>query len=214
MNSPEGIDALRRAILTDATDTARNEVEQARRSADQARQTAERGAEADRQEILREAKRQAELINRRIASTTEVEAKRQQIGMRERLLREVFDEALEKLKAEQDPTFRREALVRLVAEAAREIGGGLLQLQVASQDMSLVTPEFLKHVEDSMAQQGIRVELTLAEQPVIIVGGAIVNRDKGRVLVDNSFEARMNRQEPNLRSYVWRLLREEGVDNG
>ncbi|MGI5835091.1 MAG: V-type ATP synthase subunit E [Chloroflexota bacterium] len=213
MDNAEGIEALRQAILNEASDTARYEIEQANRSVERRRQEAEQEAEASSREILREARRQSELITRQVASATEVEVKRRQIEMRERLLREIFEDALTALREEQGPA-RAQTLLRLAIEAAREIGGGSLLIQVSPEDVKLVTPEFVQAVEDRLAEEGIHAELVLAEQSVNITGGVIVSREKGKIVVDNSFEARMVRQEPILRSGVWHLLQGEGTGSG
>ncbi len=206
VNMREEIDALRRAILQDATELGRREVEQAREWVAQQQEAAAQAAEEERERILHDAEREAEALSRRIWSAGELEAKRRLLEVRERLVREVLARALADLREPGETDERRETLRRLLLEAAREIGGGCLTVEVAASDVELLTGEFLAEVRERLAMDGVSAELSPAGKPAEIAGGVIVRRDGGRVVVDNSFEARLRRQEADLRSGIWRIL--------
>ncbi|MHB8993492.1 MAG: V-type ATP synthase subunit E [Chloroflexota bacterium] len=206
MADSSGIEALRRAILHDAEEIARAELEEARQSSLEELERARQETEAERARILRDAKRDAEGLRRRIGSIAELEGKRRQLEMRERLIREVLDRTLAGLRGGQGAGGRRSSLLRLVLEAARQAGGGRLVVQASAADLELLTPGFLGDVRRELAREGISAELHRSEQPARIVGGAIVVGDEGRIVVDNSLETRMSRQEPTLRGAIWRIL--------
>lgn len=206
MTEAHGIDKLRQTILREAHEAARAQVQQAEALAAVAQERARREAEDKRLWILRDAEREAEAIRRRIGSTAEMESKRRLLEARERLIRQVLDQALAQLKAGAGTDARRAGLLYLVVEAAREIGGGRLMVRTASADARLLDPEFLAEARELLAREGIFAELGAAERPAGIVGGAIVSRDDGSIIVDNSFETRIRRQEASLRRGVWHIL--------
>lgn len=202
----DGIESLRRAILADARAAARAEVAKAETFAEVERQRARGEAESEAAGILQEAQREAEALRRRVASVAELEGKRRLLEARERLIQQVLDRAMDDLKNGRGAQGRREDLMRLVVEAAREAGGGRLKVQTSASDARVLTPGFLAEASKRLAREGISADLEAAERPAEIVGGAIVSRDEGRVIVDNSFEARLGRQEAALRSEIWRIL--------
>jgi V/A-type H+/Na+-transporting ATPase subunit E len=201
-----GIDKLRQAILHDAHEVARGQIRQAEASAAIEQEKARRGAEGERLRIVRDAEREANSLRRQIGSKAELEACRRLLEARERLIRQVLDQALTRLKEENRIEVRRMSLLRLVVDAAREMGGGQLLVRTSSTDARLVDAEFLAEASHLLASEGISANLEAAEHPAEIVGGAIVSRNDGRLAVDNSFEARLRRQRAGLRSGIWRIL--------
>ncbi len=209
MADSSGIEALRRAILQDAEEMARSEIEQAQRLSAEERERAGKEAEAESSRILREAEREAEALRRRTASGAELEAKRRMLEVRERLIREVLDRALAALREGAGAESRRSSVARLILEAAREAGGGKLVVQTSAGDARLLTRDFLEGIRDALAREGISAELEPADRTADIAGGAIVTGADGRIVVDNSFEARLKRQEGDLRATIWRILSRE-----
>ena len=202
----DGIESLRRAILADARAAADAEVAKAETFAEVERQRARAEAEREAAGILDAARREAEALRRRVASVAELEGKRRLLEARERLIQQLLDRAMDELRDERGARGRSEELMRLVVEAALEAGGGRLKVQTSASDAGLLTPGFLAEARERLAREGISADLEAAEQPAEIVGGAIVSRDDGRVIVDNSFDARLARQEAVLRGEIWRIL--------
>lgn len=201
-----GIEALRRGILQEAEAMARQEVEQAHHSSKEELERARREAEAEGEAILRQAEREADALRRRMASVAELESKRRWLEVRERLIRRVLDRTLELLREAAGTEPHREVLLRLLVEAAREAGGGKLKVRAAAADARLVNRELLEEARRLLAQEGISAELEPAAGPAEMAGGVIVVEGEGRVVVDNSLEARRERQEALLRSGIWRIL--------
>ncbi|MGE5618052.1 MAG: V-type ATP synthase subunit E family protein [Sphingomonadaceae bacterium] len=205
---------MRRAILQDAEEMARGEIEAARRSSAEEAERAAAEAEEERARILREAEKEAASLRRRIESIAELEGKRKLLDVRERLIREVLERTLAKLREEGGPEPRRTTLRRLVLEAARQAGGGRLVVQTAPADAALLSGQFLEGIREELDREGIAAELQPAEKPAAISGGAIVVGGGGRIVVDNSLEARLARQESSLRGGIWRILSGEALEAG
>ena len=212
MANRERIETLRSAILRDAREMARAEVEQARQQAAADLERSKQEAEAERARIIHEASRQADALRRRMASLAELKGKRRVLEAREKLITQVLEGAIEKSARPRDPEARRSVLLNLVVEAAREAGSGQLTVQVAPADLELLTPGFLAEASELLSRYGISPQLSVAPQPAAIAGGAIVVADGGRIVVDNSFEARLRRLESTLRSEIWRILSAERRD--
>ncbi len=201
-----GIEALRRGILQDAEAMASQEVAQARLAAREELERDRREAESEAEVILRQAEHEAERLRRRIASAAELEGKRRWLEVREQLLRRVLGQALEELREGAGAKGRGPVLLRLLLEAARRASGGRLVVRTAPGDATLLTPQFLEEARAALAKEGISARLERGERLAEIAGGVIVEGEEGRIVVDNSFEARMERQEATLRSGIWRIL--------
>lgn len=202
----EGIDALRRSIVDDTRESAELEIEQARLAAAREMDRRLRQAGQERERILREAECAADTVRRRTISRGELESKQQLLGAREELIRQVLDRALAEAAGEHRTSRRRTLLLRLVVEAARETGCGRILVSASRDDLSLLSPDLLSEAADQLSREGISAQLEAAKDPADIVGGVVVAGDGGRVVVDNSLEARLRRQEGAMRSAVWRIL--------
>ena len=78
-------------------------------------------------------------------------------------------------------------------------------MQVNHRDSELLTPDFLRSVQSRLSQMDVAGDLEIGP-PVAIIGGVIVGKDGGRVLFDNSFEGRIERQMWTLRNVIWQIL--------
>lgn len=204
--SGEAIDGLRRAILSDAREMARAEIRQAEQLSQAEQERARQEAEAERARILREAGREAEAIRRQATSSAQVATRLRMLEAREKLIQEVLDRASQSIRRERGSKALRSALPRLVLQAAREAGGGELVVQTSSGYSNLLTQRLLEEIQSGLAREGVAAKLRKAEQPVDVMGGAIVRRVDGSVVVDNSIEARMRRMEATLRGLIWETL--------
>ena len=178
---------LTQAVLDDARRQADAIVAQAQQQG--AAVLAKATAEADqaRQERLKlahaEAARRTEAIHASIA----VEAGRLRASQVEALLQSLYDEARRRLVVRQGYDYR-EALVALVTEAARQMGGGALVVKLAPADRAAVA--------DRLGS------FTLVEDPALTEGGVVVLDADGRRVWDNRLPARLARLWPELRRQI------------
>jgi vacuolar-type H+-ATPase subunit E/Vma4 len=178
---------LTQAVLDDARRQADAIIAQAQQQG--AAVLAKATAEADqaRQERLKLARAEAARRTESIQASIAVEAGRLRAARVEALLQSLYDEARRRLVQRQGYAYR-EALVALVTEAARLMGGGALVVKLAPADRAAVA--------DRLGP------FTLVEDPALTEGGVVVLDADGRRVWDNRLPARLERLWPELRRQI------------
>jgi V/A-type H+/Na+-transporting ATPase subunit E len=168
----------------------------AEREGDDLRRNAELGAEIEAAARERQARAQARLAAQRLVA-----------DRREELVQALWRQAADCIAAlaQRPDDQRRDTLYGLIVDAARQLDGGDLLVQVTADDQSLLDGSTL----DALAQElaGDRVSsLRLAETPAAITGGAFVRREGSAQEVDNSFDARLALVQREFRNQVTHRL--------
>jgi len=199
---------LKKEILADAQRKAKRILTKAERAAAKTLETAKREAER----IVSLARSQAEMRARRETASAraslEAELRRMDLSARERLIRQVFDRAVEKLAA-LDEGRRRGMLEALTSAALTVLEGDRFVAVVAPSDAPLIDDAFLADVRRRIGRDvDVRVETDGK-----ILGGIKLASDDGRLLCDNTVRARLERLAPQLRLAVADILFAEGKEN-
>ncbi|MCD6303106.1 MAG: hypothetical protein J7M15_06245 [Anaerolineae bacterium] len=159
-----------------------------------------------------EAKERVAAMGRRLTTRAQLEAREALLKVQEEMLERVWRVAadrLEALDASQSEEQRLQRLQALTLEAAKQLGGGELVLQVNERDASLFTDETLGRWVEAWQDQLPGVKLSLADEPASIIGGVVVRKAGGRELVDSSYEQRLAVAREALRGAVVAILTEE-----
>jgi len=159
-----------------------------------------------------EAKERVVAMGRRLTTRAQLEAREALLKVQEEMLERVWRVAadrLEALDASQSEEQRLQRLQALTLEAAKQLGGGELVLQVNERDASLFTDETLGRWVEAWQDQLPGVKLSLADEPASIIGGVVVRKAGGRELVDSSYEQRLAVAREALRGAVVAILTEE-----
>ncbi len=204
----EGLQALEQEILRVAEERAGEAIAAARARASELLRQAREEGRAQRAQLVAQAHEGAKRERARIAAAARLEARRRRLAAREAIISAVFEAARARLAGELTAAEREAALVKAVFEAALALGGGHLTVQVNARDLALLTPSLRREVEEHLGRQGVAAVLEPGP-PAPILGGAIVSKEGGRVVLDNSFDARLERQSWTLRNEVWQALTEE-----
>lgn len=159
-----------------------------------------------------EARDKVQALRRRLVARAELEAREALLRAQEEMLERVWrvaGERLATLDAASTPEQRLARLHALALEAATQLGGGDLTIQVNERDADLLTPEVLESWAQAWHERLPGVRLTLADEPATIVGGLVVRSAGSRELVDNSYEQRLAVARETLRGAVMAILTEE-----
>ncbi len=205
MAEEAGLPALAAEILGAARQEAAELLAAAGEEAAAVLEQARREAATQREAALREARREAEGQRLRALSAAQLAARRQLLARREELITQALGLARERLRSGLTSGERRAALEELVLEAAIALGGGALTVRANARDAELLAPGFWQEVGSRLAAAGVAAEWRQGP-PAAIAGGAVVSKDEGRLVFDNSFEARLERQGWALRNEVWQAL--------
>ena len=123
----------------------------------------------------------------------------------EQMIQKLWQAAEERLRAIKGQEERLETIEQLLLDAALQLGGGPLRIQVAAEDHEAVAVA-LPAWQKALAASCDVVSLDLEDETPKIWGGVIVRRTDVRRLVDNSFNARLLLVQRQLRDQVYRRL--------
>jgi len=198
------VEKIEEIIINEAKEKAENIIVKAREEAKKVLDKAEQEAKREAEEIISKKKTDAEAQARRILSEAKLEARLKILNVKEQLISEAFDKALDKLKEFTQSAQYKSALENLIKDAAIIIRGGDLEVLLPENtNVDLDLSKIAKEVEE---QTGVKTSLNISKERIRSIGGVIV-RSKDRLLtVDNTFEARLERLREQLRVNVANLL--------
>jgi V/A-type H+-transporting ATPase subunit E len=166
---------------------------------------AEKTAETEKTKILENGKKQSDMRYQQIISEAKMNARRAELGAKEEVIDAAFNQAIGelKVKASSGDEEYTDSLSKMIKEAADEIGGDDLILQLNEADTQKFKDDLSSQGADSFEIEGIK--FTLGE-PIDAIGGAVLKTANGDIEVNNTIEARLERFRSILRSEVAGIL--------
>jgi len=195
----EGADLIIQEINREAERKIQYILSEAQREAEKLKEEAKKRAEAKAEWILRKAKTQAEMERRRIVANARLEVRKKKLALQEEYIERALEETRNRLANLPEGEYF-ETLVKLTAEAVEELGVDKVVVRSNERTLRLLA-ERLTEFREAVGN----VEVIIGE-PIQTIGGVIVESADGRVRVDNTFEARMERFESELRATIARAL--------
>jgi V/A-type H+-transporting ATPase subunit E len=204
-STEESIQALSRAVLSEAHAEADRILADARARADATRQRAQEQAAAERTETLARASQEAERIRQQVIATTQLKARTMQLERREKLLDSTFEAVRQQLPAAPQWADYDRIVRDLLREALTHLGADAARVRADQQTQALLTDHMLADISDEL---GMQVQLGA---PLKQGTGVIVETVDGHRQYDNTLEARLGRLRNSLRSAMYRLLMGESL---
>ncbi|WP_297551995.1 V-type ATP synthase subunit E [Thermococcus sp.] len=200
----EGAELIIQEINREAEQKIQYILSEAREEAEKLKEEARKRAEAKAEWILRKAKTQAEIEKQRIIANAKLEVRKKKLAVQEELIRSVIESLKERLaNLPEDEYFPM--LVELTAKAVEELGTDKVIVRSNERTLKLIVerlPEFREKLKEFLGKD---VEVTVGE-PIQTIGGILVESSDGTVRVDNTFEARIERFESDLRATIAKAL--------
>lgn len=194
----EGAELIIQEIHREAEQKIQYILNEAREEAEKIKEEARKRAEDQAEWILRKARTQAEIEKQRLVANAKLEVRKKRLVVQEELVKEVLSALRERLSSLPDDEYF-ETLGRLAREGVEELG--LKEVVVTSNERTInLLSERLEEFKEKVG-----VEVVLGE-PIETIGGLVVSDPEGKVRVDNTFEARMERMENELRAEIARAL--------
>ena len=193
------------SIMSVAQEKADGIIQDANAEVSQINAKAEKTAEAEKTKILENGKKQSDMRYQQIISEAKMNARRAKLGAKEEVIEAAFNQAIGELKtkaASGDEEYK-DSLSKMIKEAADEIGGNDLILQLNEADTQKFKDDLSSQGSDSFEIEGIK--FTLGE-PIKAIGGAVLKTTNGDIEVNNTIEARLERFKSILRSEVAEIL--------
>jgi vacuolar-type H+-ATPase subunit E/Vma4 len=196
----ENIDALSRAVLSEARNQAEVILAGAREKADAIREQARQQAAAERKEILELAAQEAERVRGQAVAAAQLKARTYHLEQREKLLDSVFDEARRQLPSIQQWKDYDQIAVNLLREALSHLGVNKVRVHADETTRKLLSDQVLATISSELEVQ-ILFGSTLNQDI-----GVIVERVDGHLQFDNTLGTRLSRIQNILRARVYHLL--------
>jgi len=204
-SADESVRALSREVLDEARGEAEQILADAKAKADIIRQRALEQAAAEREEILKRARQEADHIRRQAIAAAQLQARKLQLERREKLLNNVFDAVQQRLPSIRQWSDYDQIVRQLIREAVAHLGTDEVRIRADEQTQKLLTDEELAELSKEL---GVQLQLGA---PLEHGTGVIAETIDGRRQYDNTLEARLSRQQSELRSAVYRLLMGESL---
>ena len=198
-----GTNKIVESIKSEAQEKADKIIQDAQAEIATINSDAEKTAEAEKNKILDNGKKQSDMKYQQIISEAKMNARRAELGAKEEVIEAAFAKATEDLKAKasSDDAEYSESLIKMIEEA----GGGDLIVQVKESDVAKVEGHLKKLSADLATKTGVSTTLVLGE-PIDAIGGAILKTRNGDIEVNNTIESRLDRFKGLLRSEVANVL--------
>jgi V/A-type H+/Na+-transporting ATPase subunit E len=197
----ENIEALSRAMLSEAKAEAELIKADAQAKADAIRQKAQAQAAGERSAILDRARQEAERLRGQVIATTQMKARTMELDHREKLLQSVFTSALQELHAVEQWTNYQEIALNLVREALTQLNSNKMKIRADEYTQKFLTDQVLEEISKEL-----KVHVSFGKPLDFRGTGVIVETDDGHLQFDNTLETRLALLLNTLRSPVYRIL--------
>lgn len=197
-----------RSILDGADAEVARILEAARAEAEAERQRAREEVDEIRKRILGAAGEEARRFRTREMATAAVEARRMLLWAREEQVSATLAQIEAGLQTiTSDPDRYRDSLAALAAEAVLGVGGARVHLKLAERDRALVDEAFAARVKAAVRSNGGGdVDLELEFDRAFTDGGCIASDPEGRIVYNNTYKRRLERERRNLRRAILREI--------
>ncbi len=200
----ESVDKICSRIMGDGGREVESVLEKARRTAGDIIGKAEAAGKQAADKLLGEAEGRGKVASQRLLSSVNLEVKRARLRAREEIMQSVSKRAVEALGAVRDRAEYPDMLVNLVAEAAGALEGESLIVFADRRDAGLLEKEVLPSVEKVLAGEVRHIEgFTVKPLGTDSLGGVRVGVPGGKIIYDNTFEARMYRFRDEIRNIIF-----------
>lgn len=200
-----GTSKIVESIMSEAQEKADVIIQDANAEVSAIQAKAEKTAEVEKTKILENGKKQSDMRYQQIISEAKMNARRAELGAKEEVIEAAFNQAIGelKVKASSGDDEYKDSLSKMIKEAADEIGGNDLIIQLNEADTNSLKQDLSASGSDSFQLNGIN--FTLGE-PIDAMGGAVLKTINGDIEVNNTIEARLERFKSILRSEVAEIL--------
>ena len=197
-----GTDKIVSSIMSEAQGKADVIIQDANAKVSAIQANAEKTAEIEKTKILENGKKQSDMRYQQIISEAKMNARRAKLDAKEDVIDAAFNQATGELKekAAEGGAEYKDSLSKMIKEAADEIGGDDLIIQLNEADTNALKSELSS---DTFELEGVKFQLG---EPIDVIGGAILKTSNGDIEVNNTIEARLERFKSILRSEVANVL--------
>ncbi len=200
----ESVDKICSQIIEDGEKEIESILGKAEETASGIIEKAEEEARRFSAKLLKEAGERGELERRRLLSSVNLEVRRTKLRAREEIVSSVQKKVSEIVKEQRQGDDYAGILAGLITEAIGALDGDHFIVHVDRMDLDLLKGRVFGAVRDAVKRSGRRIahlEARVLDKPAL--GGARVGVPGGKVIFDNTFEARMYRLRDEIRNIIF-----------
>ena len=199
------IQQLEQEILQDAQNKANELLKEAKKEAELIRQQAHRKSEELMEKIKKEIIQEQETEIQRELSHIRIRNKIQIENIKETLIQEIIDNSMKQIQKMREQKDQRylSALKSLIISSGTVLEGGDLSVMVHSDDISSIDKTYLETEITKQSGNETRIKLSSPESSTI-KGGTLLY--KGSLAINNTFEAIFDRRKEIIRNELNSLL--------
>jgi vacuolar-type H+-ATPase subunit E/Vma4 len=200
----ESVEKICEQIREDGEREIASILEKARSTAADIIGKAEEKREEAREKIMRDAKERGQTESRRLLSSVNIEVRRTKLKSREDVVGVITKKVQEELSGIRESDDYPDILTRLVVEAIIGLEGKAFIVYVDRRDLGVLEEKVFPRVKEKMEAESSPVS-SLQARPLekSSAGGARVGHPGGKVIYDNTFEARMFRYRDDIRMAIF-----------
>jgi V/A-type H+-transporting ATPase subunit E len=195
-----GAEKLVDRILKEGRQRADEITSNGQKKADEIIENAKQEAQKKVEAIEQKAREDAQEIKRRVRAVAEMEMRKDILAVKQQLMDQVFDQAMEQLKNLSTEEYQNMLLNLFI----KTVDTGQEQVIIASGDHERVNQQFIDRVNQTLKEQSKTGNLTLSGESRDIKGGFILK--SGGVEINNSFEAILRMEREDLEPKVAEIL--------
>ncbi|KAF5431011.1 H+-ATPase subunit E [Candidatus Methanophagaceae archaeon] len=189
---------------------------EARAKAEAQQTEASEEMELRKQQFIEAEEEKGRETKERIVRAARLKAKKHRWDIEEELIQKALEAAMKRIPTVKSEGFKgteySTILASLIKEAAQSIiaGGDAtsseLEVVISAEDETYVNSAMLNETSAELSAGGAEIDFALSEERMRSVGGVIVRRTDGKIVVDNTFEQRRERFSTNVREDVVKEL--------
>ena len=205
MTEMESVDRICEQIRGDGAKEVSSIIDKANRTAAEIIAKAEGEAEKVGRRIVEEAEEKGALARRRMLSSVSLEVRRIRLRAREEVVTSVMDKVRAEIDAARTRPDYGKLLAGLLIEALRSLDGEEFVVHADRRDLGLLESDAFPAAREAMRAEGRQVKkIEGMALPGATAGGVQVGVPGGKVIYDNTFEARMYRFRSEIRAAIFR----------
>lgn len=193
-------------LLSEINKQSQKEIKEIKAQAEKARQEtiskARREAEKLTSEMMERAEQKCDELKKKILSGVHLEIKKKNLENQELLISWFHDELRKKLNDFRNTDQYKQVLQDWVREGALVIDSEDLLIKAGEVEKNFIDKNFIQQVVDYLKKQSGETHHCKLSDEVLEEGGVIVSDAEGKIRFNNSFSARIQRKQDEIRLLI------------
>lgn len=155
--------------------------------------------------ILKRGEEEAETVRRTIIADDKRMANWKLLSEKERLVTSVLDEVKTRLRVFSNSENYAPFLQKLIIDSGICLDGGKLEILLSEQDTTLLLKIDML-TKTIIEKTGKWTELNISNERIEFLGGCVIRRYDGKIVINNTFPVILKRRERDLRFKIAKIL--------